>query len=553
MSERIGAGEIVASFLEACGVEAAYGVISIHNMPILDAIGRRNRIRFVTARGEGAAVNMADAHARVSGRLGVAFSSTGTAAGNACGALVEAQTAGTALLHITGQIECAYLDQDRGYIHEARDQLTMLRAVSKAAYRVMSPQTLLGTLREAARVALSPPTGPVSVEIPIDIQEAAIARPGDIAPAPAIVPEPDPASLDALADALAGARRPILWLGGGARGAAAEARALVELGFGCVTSIQGRGTVAEGHPRSLGSFNFQPPVEALYRSCDAMLVVGSRLRGNETLKYRLALPDPLYRIDADARADGRSFANAQFIAGDAARALGGLADRLAGRIAVDAGFDTDIAAARQAAETAMRAALGPYERLVEALQDAVPADLVWVRDITLSNSMWGNRTPRLSGPRDGVHALGGGIGQGLPMAIGAAIAAGARKTVAMLGDGGFAVTLGEIATLVQERAPVALIVMNDRGYGVIRNIQDRQFEGRRYFADLSLPDLGKLSEGLGLPFRRIGEEDAIGPALDWAIGQDGPALIEIDMIALGPFARPFAGPPVREVESEAKA
>ncbi len=550
MSEQIVAGELVASFLEACGVEAAYGVISIHNMPILDAIGRRNRIRFVTARGEGAAVNMADAHARVSGGLGVAFSSTGTAAGNACGALVEAQTAGTALLHITGQIEREYLDQDRAYIHEARDQLAMLRAASKAAYRVLSPETLLGALREAARAALSPPTGPVSVEIPIDVQDSMIDRPGEIAPAPALAPEPGAASLDALADALASARRPMLWLGGGARGAAVEANALVELGFGCVTSIQGRGVVAEGHFRSLGSFNFQPPVEELYRTCDAMLVVGSRLRGNETLKYRLALPSPLYRIDADARADGRSFANALFVAGDAARALGGLAGRLAGRMAVDPGFDADIAAAHKAARTAMREALGPYETLIDALQDAAPEDLVWVRDITLSNSMWGNRLPRLSGPRDGVHALGGGIGQGLPMAIGAALAAGPRKTVALVGDGGFAVTLGEIATLVQERAPVALILMNDRGYGVIRNIQDRQFGGRRYFADVSLPDLEKLSEGLGLPFRRVGDQAAVRPALDWAIAENGPAMIEIDMTALGPFARPFAGPPVREADAK---
>ena len=546
MSEQIEAGELVASFLEACGVEAAYGVISIHNMPILDAIGRCNRIRFVTARGEGAAVNMADAHARVAGGLGVAFSSTGTAAGNACGALGEAQTAGTALLHITGQIEREYLDQDRAYIHEARDQLNMLRAASKAAYRVMSPETLLATLREAARTALSAPPGPVSVEIPIDIQEASLDRPGEITPVPALVPEPDAASLDALADALAGAKRPMLWLGGGARGATAEARALVDLGFGCVTSIQGRGVIAEGHPRSLGAFNFHPPVEAFYRTCDAMVVVGSRLRGNETLKYKLALPSPLYRIDADARADGRSFANALFIAGDAARVLGGLAERLAGRMTIDPELDSDIAAARAEAVSIMHEALGPYNRLVDELSQAVPPDLVWVRDITLSNSMWGNRAPDLSGPRDGVHSLGGGIGQGLPMAVGAAIAAGARKTVAMVGDGGLAVTLGEIATMVQEHAPVALIVMNDRGYGVIRNIQDHKFEGRRYFTDVSLPDLEKLCDGLGLPFRRVADGDAIRPALDWAIAADGPAMIEVDMVALGPFARPFAGPPVRQ-------
>ena len=545
MSERVPAGDIVAAFLEAAGVDAAFGVISIHNMPMLDAIGRRNRIRFVPARGEAGAVNMADAHARVSGGLGVAFTSTGTGAGNACGALVEAQTAGTPLLHLTGQIETAYLDQDRGYIHEARDQLTMLRGASKAALRVRSAADLPGALREAARVAQTPPAGPVSVEIPVDIQEAALERPASLAPLAPAVPEPDAAALDDLADALAAARRPMLWLGGGARRAAVQARALANLGFGIVTSIHGRGIVAEGDPMSLGAWNFQPPVEAFYATCDAMLAVGSRLRGNETLKYRLALPTPLYRIDADPRADGRSFANDIFVCGDAASAMAGLAQRLGGRMAVDPALGADLAAAHKAAETALRSTLGPYERLMDDLQAAVPGDFVWVRDITLSNSTWGNRAPRLSGPRDGVHALGGGIGQALPMAIGAALAAPGRKTVALAGDGGLALSLGEMSTLVQERADVALIVMNDGGYGVIRNIQDRGFGGRHLYTDIALPDLAALAGGLGLPFRRVGETGAMRAALDWAIAGNGPAMVEIDMTAIGPFAAPFAGPPVR--------
>ena len=545
MSERISAGELVASFLEAAGVDTAFGVISIHNMPMLDAIGQRNRIRFVPARGEAGAVNMADANARVSGGLGVAFTSTGTGAGNACGALVEAQTAGTPLLHLTGQIETPYLDQERGYIHEARDQLTMLKGASKAAYRVRSVSDLPGTLREAVRVAQSPPAGPVSVEIPVDIQESSLRRPASFTPVAPTPPEPDEAALDLLADALAGSRRPMLWLGGGARGAAAEARALAGLGFGAVTSIHGRGAIPEGDPNSLGAFNFQPPVETFYGTCDAMLVVGSRLRSNETLQYKLAMPSPLYRIDADPRADGRSFPNDIFVRGDAAKAMAGLAERLDGRLTADSGFAADLAAAREAAGTALRGTLGPYERLMDDLQAAVPDDVVWVRDITLSNSTWGNRAPRLSGPRDGVHAVGGGIGQALPMAVGAALAANGRKTVAMAGDGGLALSLGEISTLVQERADVALIVMNDGGYGVIRNIQDRKFSGRRLYADIALPDLGALASGLGLPFRRVSDTAGMRAAFDWAISADGPAMVEIDMNAVGPFAVPFAGPPAR--------
>src|SRR5487761_2001362 len=169
MSDSIPAtvGDVIAAFLESLGVELAFGVVSVHNIPILDAINRRQRIRFVPARGEAGATNMADAAARVSGSLGVVITSTGTGAGNAAGALVEARTAGTPLLHLTGQIESAYLDRDAGYIHEAPDQLGMLRAISKAAYRVRSAETALGTVREAIRMACTAPQGPVSVEIPI--------------------------------------------------------------------------------------------------------------------------------------------------------------------------------------------------------------------------------------------------------------------------------------------------------------------------------------------------------------------------------------------------
>ena len=105
MSAKISVGEQLAILLEKVGVQSAFGVISIHNMPFLDAIGRRDKIEFICARGEAGALNMADGYARASGTLGVAFTSTGTGAGNAAGALVEASVAGTPLLHITGQVE----------------------------------------------------------------------------------------------------------------------------------------------------------------------------------------------------------------------------------------------------------------------------------------------------------------------------------------------------------------------------------------------------------------------------------------------------------------
>jgi acetolactate synthase I/II/III large subunit len=548
MSERVIAGDVIAAFLEATGVRAAFGVISIHNMPILDAIERRGVIRCVPARGEAGATNMADAYARVTGGLGVAFTSTGTAAGNACGAMVEALTAGTPLLHITGQIDVPFLDRERSYIHEAKDQLAMLRAVSKRAYRVWSAQTLLGTLREAVAVALTPPMGPVSIEIPIDVQGSAMEMPpfDELLPLPAPEVTLDSRSLEALAHELRGAKRPLLWLGGGARGAAVPVRALAKLGWGVVTSAAGRGVLPEDDPASLGSYTTAPPVEALYRTCDAMIVVGSRLRGNETLRWNVKLPEKLYQIDVDPTMRDRSYPVRRFVTGDAATALTELIELLGNDMNIDPAFRADVVNARAQANDELRRTLGPYEDLVLALGEWMPADALWVRDVTVSNSSWGNRYLPLRGPRDGVHAMGGGIGQGLPMAIGAALAAGKRKTVALAGDGGLQLSFGEFVTLVQEKADVLLIVMNDGGYGVIRNIQDDKFGGRHYLADLHTPDFQAFAASIGLASARATDMPSFNAALTALGNRPGPALLEVDMVAFGPYASAFAGPPVRE-------
>ena len=546
---QITVGAAVAEFLEHCGVQAAFGVISIHNMPILDAFNARGKIRWVMARGEAGGTNMADAYARTTGQLGVCITSTGTAAGNAAGAMVEALTAGTPMLHITGQIETQYLDQGLSYIHEAPDQLTKLKAVSKAAFRVHSKETALSTLKQAVRTALQAPTGPVSIEIPIDIQFALIDRPSDFTPHVVSPSVPADAALDALAERLARARRPLLWLGGGARHAGAAVARLMKMGFGVVTSTQGRGIVPEDDPRSLGAYNLHEPVEKFYQTCDAMLVVGSRLRGNETLKYELKLPRPLYRIDVDPTAEGRCYSTDAFVAGDARLALEGLADRLEGRMEVDPDFMPALRAAHQRAEQALLDGLGPYADLVAQLQQAAGRNFNWVRDVTVSNSTWGNRQLRLFDPSAGVHALGGGIGQGLAMGVGAAIGAAetgsGRKTLCLSGDGGFILNLGELATAVQEKAQVIYVLMNDQRYGVIQNIQDSTYGGRRCYVELHTPDYAQLCQSLSMGHVRVSDMAQLPAALKQAEGAGGPFILEIDMRAIGSFKSAFAGPPTK--------
>ena len=537
-------GEFIARYLADIGVQTVFGVISIHNMPILDAIARQGRIRFVPARGEAGAMNMADAYARVSGRMGVVLTSTGTAAGNAAGAQVEALTAGTSLLHITSTVDTQFMDRDRAPIHDVPRQPDMLKGVSKAYFRLWDANCAIGALTAAVSAAISAPTGPVSLEIPVDVQRLrAPGVPRVFTPAPQRPLAADSA-IEALAELVQTARRPILWLGGGARGACAEAEELVRRGFACVTSTNGRGVVSEENPVNLGAFNMTPEAQALYAGADLMIVVGSRLRGNETLNNTMRLPRPLVQIDADAAQGGRNYAVDLFVHGDAADTLRRLLDRLPPKLETDPGLVFDVASARATAEGVMRAKMGPYQALADALLERVaPGRHAWVRDVTISNSTFGNRYVKIAEPRHGVHALGGGIGQGVAMGIGAALASEGPKAITLLGDGGTQLGIAEMITAVEERAPLVYVLMNDQAYGVIRNIQDAQYDSRHHYSALHTPDFALHCAAIGLPHHKVSRVEDFAAVLDAALGAEGPQLIEVDMLAIGPFAESFSGPP----------
>lgn len=537
-------GDFIARYLAEIGVTTVFGVISIHNMPILDAIARQGRIRFVPARGEAGAMNMADAYARVAGRLGVCITSTGTAAGNAAGAQAEALTAGSPVLHITSQVDLEFVDRDRAAIHDVPRQPEMLRGLSKAVYRLWDTNGAIGTLTAAVTAALSAPTGPVSLEIPVDVQRHPARPIRRIHPPQPLCPVAPDTVIDEIAELVQRARRPLLWLGGGARGAAEQATELMRRGFGIVSSTNGRAIVSEDEPANLGAFNMTPQAMNLYRSCDLMIVVGSRLRGNETHNNRMPLPRPLIQIDANAAQGGRNYPVDVFAHGDAADTLSRLLQKLPATLDTDPNLSFDIAQARVQAEGCMRDVLGPYRVVADALTERVAAGRhPWVRDVTISNSTFGNRYVRLAEARHGVHALGGGIGQGVAMGIGAALASDGPKAITLLGDGGTMLGLAEMITAVEERVPLVYLLMNDRAYGVIQNIQDAQYGSRRHYSALATPDFATFCRSIGMPHRLVDDLEGFPAALDAALAAEGPQLLEVDMCAIGPFAQAFSGPP----------
>jgi acetolactate synthase-1/2/3 large subunit len=543
-------GDLISLFLEANGVESAFGVISIHNMPILDAFARRGNIRFVPSRGEAGAVNMADSYARVSNGLSVALTSTGTAAGNAAGAMVEALTAGSPVLHITGQIEVEHVDKNRAYIHESPAQLDMLKAVSKSAYRISRPEDTIAVLQQAVTDALTFPRGPVSVEIPIDVQQAPIEliNKDELLPLNLELISAQQDDITAVATALKQAKRPMIMLGGGAKHAQKAARALADMGIGIVTSTNGRAVVAEDHPMSLGAFNVSTYIQDLYASVDFMIVVGSRLRSNETWTYKLKLPSNLTIVDCDQLADQRCYPNEQFVHADSKLFLEALVEEVKGSLDIDSGFAADLAQVRETSIAELKDAIGPYAEIVDVLQEEMPVNACWVRDVTISNSMWGNRLLKIAHPQAGVHAMGGGIGQGLPMAIGASIASD-EQVIALSGDGGLSLCMGELMTAAEEQANFTMLLMNDKGYGVIRNIQDAVYGGRRHYSDILVPQFDKLAEATGIKYFYVDSVATFRTVLKQAMAESGPKIVEIDMIKIGPFTKPFAGPPTKTASS----
>ncbi|MGL4860133.1 MAG: thiamine pyrophosphate-binding protein, partial [Enterobacteriaceae bacterium] len=408
MSDKITVGEGIARTLEQYGVSALYGIISIHNLPVADAVGRRDKIRFIAARGESGAVGMADAvgrrdkirfiaargeagavgmadaHSRISG-LGVALTSTGAGAGNAAGALMEALNANSPVVHITGQVEKASLDAHNGYIHETVDQLGLLRACSKRAHRVVSAQQAIALLHKAIQEAQTPPYGPVSLEIPIDIQNELI--PLSLL-TPCVAPYTPPAlrgeQLQQVGEQLLAAQRPVLWVGGGAIHCQQAVRKLADAGVAVISSTHGRGILADSHPRSLRAFHNSPEVQQLLQQSDLLLVAGSRLRSNETQSWSLALPQRRIQIDLDPAASNRNYCFDTFVNGDCHDVLSYLAHRVEERTAPCANWDQQLRQAMQQAEINLREQSGPYAGLSDAVQTCLGENGIFVRDVTVS-------------------------------------------------------------------------------------------------------------------------------------------------------------------------
>ena len=310
MTDRTG-GDAVVDGLKRAGVDVVFGIPSVHNLPIYDAIRRDGKIRAITVRHEQGASGAADGYARTTGRLGVFITSTGPGAANAMGGQLEAYVSSSPVLHLTGQIDSRFLDQGRGFIHEVPDQPGMLASLSKANFRATSTNSIGELVTTAASEAMACRRGPVSLEIPIDLQYAPCStEPGPVPAVSKAAVGPNEAEVAHAVEIIAGSRRPIVWAGGGvvAAGAVDEVVMLVRrLGAGLLTSPNGRGVLPEDDPMCIGNLSWDPEVRALCREADLLVAIGTRFQGPHTENWNRGRREGIDKgVARRARRDRRS-------------------------------------------------------------------------------------------------------------------------------------------------------------------------------------------------------------------------------------------------------
>jgi len=532
-------GEAVCGVLKELGVRHVFAIPSVHNIPILDAIGRGSGIDPVIVRNEQAGTHSADAYYRATGELGVMIASTGPGTTNTVTGLYEAAFAHSRVLLITGQVDSVYYGKGRGMGHEAENQVPMLRSVVEHVASPKSTEAIVPSLLHIVSEMKRGKPGPGAIEIPVDLQyrSADIAIP-DIPDEAAIEPETD--SIRAAAELLASASKPVIVAGGGVISASAS-EALVdwaeELGAPVFTSNGGRGAISDRHPQSMGPFMASRQYRGVMTDVDVVLAIGTWFKGGPTQP----LPGKLIHIDVDPRKIGLAYPADVAVVGDALMAINAIRAAMGGMPARDREFLDQMESVRDQIRQRIRERIGPdHERIMETMRNLSPEDAILVRDMTVPAYLWGAQLFPIYAPRTTMNPVGGGIGAGLPLAIGAATATG-KRTVIIQGDGGFMVHIGELSTAVQYQLPIIICVFTDGGYGVLRGIQSRTFEGRTVGVDLAVPNFAAVARGFGLKAENVNSADEFSAAFDRAVGTHGPYLIDINTSSLVPLAGSLGG------------
>ena len=523
-------GRVLADALVAQGIDLVFSVPGESFLDVLDGLyDNRQKLKLVTCRFEAAAVHMAEAYAKLTGRLAAAFVTRGPGACHGSIGVHVAMQDSTPLLLFVGQIPLA--DSGRDAFQEV-DYRRMFSPLAKWVTQIDQAARIPEVIAHAADVALSGRPGPVVIALSEEMQRDLVSVP-DVPRAPVAGPMPDPAALARLDALLAQARRPLLVLGGSgwspsgraAIAAFADRRGLpVAVGFRRQALYDG---TKENFVGDLG-VGADPALLAKAKEADLILAVGSRLGDAVTQGYGLFEPPgevPIVQVHPDGAEIGRVYRPVLGIVSD----LNAFAAAAATLPATKAPGEwvADLRRLREAGRAVPDYA-GPLNlgQVMRELETLLAPDAIVTTDAG-NFATWATRYVNFGEGQRYIGPTNGAMGYAVPAALGAKIAFPERMVVALVGDGGFLMTGQEIATAFHHGVAPIVLVFNNQMYGTIRMHQERQYPARVSGTALTNPDFAKFVEAFGGHGETVTTTEAFAPAFARAVASGRPAVIEI--------------------------
>jgi len=526
-------GDLVVETLSALGAQTVFGIPGQHALAIFDALPR-STLEFYGSRIENNAAFAADGYARVTDRPAVLVVSTGPGALTALAGLHEAYASSIPIVVVSSQIPSAGLGGRRkGMLHELDDQQASARNVTKHQALVYKASSIPFVLEDAWRIALTPPHGPTWVEIPQDVllEQTVVPAPSDINTS--ILPlRPHDESIAQAARLVAAAHRPVIVAGGGVRRSGTTARAALRelaevLDAPVVCTPGGNSVFPDDHPLALGSWVEDNHITEILDDADVLLACGTSLGELSSNYYSLQPRGQLIHIDADAKVLEANYAGLgiRADAGLALQTLVAMMQRAGKPNASDwHGQSTTelVRSVRQRIHERLAAQQLDHELgIMHAIRAGVPDDAHTFWDMTIAGYWAWN----LWDAREGfMHSAqgAGGIGYAFPAALGGAVGTG-QRVLAVSGDGSAMYSIAELATAKQHATPVTWLIIDDGGYGILREYMTDTF-GQTTATELTGPDFAALAQSFGIPATVV-SPDGLEDALRAAWRTAGPNIV----------------------------
>jgi len=529
----------VVGILTEAGVEVLFGIPSIHNLGLYEALRQEPAIRHILCRNESSATHMADGYARESQTIGVVITSTGPGAGYTVPAIQEAMGSSSPVLVIATNIASTKIGKGLGTLHEITDQEEMFRIITKEVFVVRTRSDVGDLTRRALNTLRTGRPGPVYLEIPTDlfIMEADEKSPTAADNTVKQQPLPDLEKAMAL---IGEAQYPMILIGTAAlrAGLSPEVISLAEaVTAPVIFTPNARGMIPDDHPLALGNAARRGVIREAVTSSDLVLAVGTRLREVDAKRRGLELPR-LIHVDWDDQWLNRNFPAEISLTGDLVQIVRALVkettplphrEKRKARV-------VDIVSKRQAETLRIREKHTELTYL-KALRDVMPLKSTLVVDNT-QLGYWSEYFYPSYHPGGWMGAKGSSIiGFAFAGAIGAKIAAPHKPVVALIGDGGFLYSAQELATCMRHGIGFPLVVVNSRSYGIIEYLQ-KKFHDHEYESRLENPDFVKLADAYGVEGCRVTSPAQLGAALKEALSSSKMRLIElVEDFPEPPFAK----------------